>query len=157
LNAEDTHTTAGTDNPVRVPSSGTNYSYWGNFRLQAISSPSGTINNIQWYTDGANNMGTGLGMTVATASVYSQAVGTAGTTGTQLTKTLYDAQGGTLAADSTNAFAYTSGSPLSVSGSISNPSTGDFGDFVVVQATVGSTAGPGASTAETATWRYDET
>lgn len=157
LNAEDTHTTAGTTNPVRVPSSGTNYSYWASTRLQASVTPAGTINNIKWFTDGANNLGTGLGCNVATGSVYSQATGTSGTSGTELTKVNYDAAGGTLAADPTNAFAYTTGSPLSVSGTLTNPSTGDFGDFVVFQMTVGTTANPGASAQETFTWRYDET
>jgi len=157
LQADDTHTTAGTSNPVRVPTSGTNYSYWANTRLSASSSPAGTINNIKWFTDGANNLGTGLSMKVQTASVYGRASGVSGTSGDQLDTTNYAAAGGTLAGAPSDAFGYTSGSPLSVTGSISNPSTGDFGDFVVYQIEVISTAGPGASTQETLTWRYDET
>lgn len=157
LNAEDTHSTAGTSNPVRIPAAGTNYSYWASTRLNATTTPAGTINNIKWFTDGANNLGTGLGCNANTGSAYSQAVGTPGTTGTGLTKVNYDAGGGTLAADPTNVFAFTAGAPLSVTGSLANPSTGDFGDFVVFQITVGSTAIPGASAQESFTWRYDET
>jgi hypothetical protein len=62
----------------------------------------------------------------------------------------------TLAGAPGDAFSYTSGSPLSVTGSISNPSTGQFGDRVVYQIEVASTASPGATPTETITWKYDE-
>ncbi len=143
-NAEDAHSTAGTTNPIQIPASGTNYSYKVSTRLSADTSPTGTINNIKWYSDGANGFGTGVDCNVKTEAAYDQATGTLGTTGTEMT-------GG--AAFTT----YTSGSPLSVTGSISNPSTGDFGDFVSYQTTVGTTAGPGATGQETFTWVYDET
>jgi hypothetical protein len=150
-NAEDAHSTAGTTNPVRVPESGTNYSYWVATRLSCDVAPSGTIDNIKWYTDGSNGMGTGVGVNVNTASAYVQATGTAGTTGIQLTTGNY----AELAGAPSNAFAYTSGSPLSVTGSTTG--TGDFGHFVVYQVTVGTTAEPGATNSETFTWSYDET
>jgi hypothetical protein len=150
-NAEDAHSTAGTTNPIRVPESGTNYSYWVSTRLSCDVAPSGTIDNLKWYTDGANGMGTGVGVNVNTASGYVQATGTAGTTGIQLTTGNH----ADLAGAPTNAFAYTSGSPLSVTGSTTG--TGDFGHFVVYQVTVASTAGPGATSTETFTWSYDET
>lgn len=143
-NAEDAHSTAGTTNPIQIPTSGTNYSYKVSTRLSADTSPAGTINNLKWYTDGANGMGTGVGCNAKTESSYAQATGTEGSTGAEMT-------GGS------NAFGYTSASPLSVTGSISNPSTGDFGHFVSYQITVGTTAGPGATNSETFTWKYDET
>jgi len=152
-NAEDTHTTAGTSNPIQIPASGTNYSYWVTTRLDATVTPSGTINNVKWFTDGANGLGTGVTCRVGTATGYVQATGTAGTTGTELTAGNYS--GFTLG--NANAFTYTSGSPLSVTGSISNPSTGQFGDRVVYQIEVADTAAPGATAAETFTWRFDET
>lgn len=152
-NAEDAHSTGGTTNPVQVPDSGTNYSFWVVTRLNAVSSPSGTINNVKWYTDGSNNFGTGLTCKVNTATGYVQATGTDGETGDQLTTGNY----ATLAGAPSDAFGYTSGSPLSVSATISNPTTGQFGDRVVYQIEVASTAGPGASSAETFTWKYDET
>lgn len=152
-NAEDAHTTAGTSNPVQVPESGSNYSYWVSTRLSADTSPSGTIDNIRWYTDGSNNFGTGITHVVNTASAYVQATGTAGVTGTELTTGNH----ANLAGAPANSFARTSGSPLTVTGSISNPSTGDFGHFVVWQFVIDSTAGPGASAQETFTFKYDET
>lgn len=151
-NAEDAHTTAGTSNPIQIPASGTNYSYWVTTRLNAVTSPTSTINNIKWFTDGGNGMGTGVGVRVGTATGYVQATGTPGVTGTELTAGNYS--GFTLG--NADAFTYTAGSPLSVTGSISNPSTGQFGDRVVYQVTVGSTALPGATGAETFSWSYDE-
>lgn len=157
LNAEDAHTTAGTTNPVQVPTSGTKYSFWASFRLNCSVAPSGTIDNIRWYTDASNNLGTGLTMKVATASAgadagYRQATGSAGDTGTQLTTGNHTGLDGSPA----DAFTYSAGSPLAVAGSIT-ATTGEFGRFVVLQIEVGTTAGPGASAQETITWKYDET
>ncbi len=152
LNAEDAHTTAGTTNATRQPVSGSNYSFWCATRLSASVTPSTIINNIFWYTDGGNGLGTGITFVANTATSYIQATGTTGTTGNVLNTSNYS----TLAGAATNAFAYTSGSPLSVSGSISNPSTGDFGDFAVSQIVVGATAGGGATGSETITFQFDE-
>jgi hypothetical protein len=153
--ASDTHqsTAAGSSNPIRVPTTGTNYSFWVSTRLSATTSPSGTINNLRWYTDGSNNFGTGVTCKGQNATSYVQATGTTGTTGTQLTT---GAHAG-LTGSPVNVFTYTSASPKSLSGSISNPSTGDFGDFFVYQIEVDTTAGPGVTNQETFTWVYDET
>jgi hypothetical protein len=153
-NTVDSHTTADTSNPIKVPTSGTNYSFWVVTRLDSTVTPAGTINNINWYTDGANGFGTGVTCKMDTATGYTQATGTAGVTGLQLTQTNY----ATLAdANPTNAFGFTSGAPKSVTGTISNPTTGQFGDYVVYQIEVGTTAGPGATPQETFTFTYDET
>ena len=149
-NAYDTHSTADTTSPIQIPAAGTNYSYWVVTRLDCTVAPTTAINNIKWYTDGSNGMGTGVTVKVNTATGYVQATGTTGVTGTQLTTGNY----ATLAGAPTDAFAYTSGSPLSVTGSTST--TGQFGDRVVYQVEVGTTATPGATSAETFTWRYDE-
>lgn len=152
-NAEDAHSTAGTNNPIQIPGSGTNYSYWVSTRLSADTSPSGTIDNIRWYSDGSNNFGTGVTCKGNSATSYVQATGTLGTTGTQLTTGNHSG----LSAAPVDVFTHTSGSPKSLSGSISNPSTGDFGDFFVYQIEVGTSAGPGATAQETFTFKYDET
>ncbi len=150
-NAEDAHTTAGTSNSILVPAAGTNYSYWVTTRLNVTAITSGTVDNVKWYTDGSNNFGTGVTAKVNTATGYTQATGTPGTTGTQLTTGAYS----TLAGAPSDAFAYTSGSPLSVAGSTT--STGQFGDRVVYQLEVGSTASSGATDSETFTLKYDDT
>lgn len=150
-NAEDTHTTAGTSNSILVPAAGTNYSYWVVTRLDVTAITSGTVDNVKWYTDGSNNFGTGVTAKVNTATGYVQATGTAGTSGTQLTTGNY----ATLAGSPTDMFGYTTGSPLSVSGTTTT--TGQFGDRVVYQIEVGTTAASGATATETLTWRYDDT
>jgi hypothetical protein len=153
LNAEDAHTTAGTTNPILKPAAGTNYSYWCVTRLYYDGAGTGTINNIKWFTDGGNGLGTGRALVVNTATGYVQATGTTGETGTQLTTGNY----ATLAGAPSDAFAYTTGSPLSVSGSVTDPSSEDFGDYVVMQDTIGTTASAGASSTETISYRYDST
>ncbi len=150
-NAEDAHTTAGTTNSILVPAAGTNYSYWVVTRLNVTAITSGTVDNIKWYTDGANNFGTGVTAKVNTASAYTQATGTPGTTGTQLTTGAY----ASLAGAPVDAFTYTSGSPLSVAGSTTT--VAQVGDRVVYQIEVGTTATSGATAAETFTWKYDDT
>lgn len=150
-NAEDAHTTAGTSNSILVPAAGTNYSYWVVTRLDVTAITSGTVDNVKWYTDGTNNFGTGVTCVGNTATGYVQATGTAGTSGTQLTTGNY----ATLAGAPSNVFAYTSGSPLSVTGSTTG--TGQFGDRVVYQIEVGTTAASGATAQETFTWKYDDT
>jgi hypothetical protein len=150
-NAEDAHTTAGTSNSILVPAAGSNYSFWVVTRLNVTAITSGTVDNLKWYTDGANNFGTGVTCKVNTATGYVQATGTTGTTGTQLTTGNY----ATLAGAPVDAFTYTSGSPLSVTGTTTT--TGQFGDRVVYQIEVGTTAASGATAQETFTWKYDDT
>lgn len=143
--------TVDTNNPIPIPSSGTNYSFWCCGRLSADTSPAGTINNLKWYTDGTNSLGTGVTAKGNTATGYVQATGTVGTTGNVLNTTNYS----TLAAATSDIFTFTSAAPKSVTGTISNPTTGDFGDFMVYQIEVGTTAGAGTTPAETFTWQTD--
>jgi hypothetical protein len=155
-NAVDSHqgTASTSTNPIRIPSSGTNYSFWVVTRLQATAAPAGTIDNIKWYTDGSNNFTTpGVDCIGNTATTYVQALGTTGTTGLALGTTNYTTLTGTAA----NVFSsFTSGSPKSVTGSIVG-TTGHFGDLFVYQITVGTNATPGTTAQETFTWSYDET
>jgi hypothetical protein len=51
-------------------------------------------------------------------------------------------------------FAFTASVPKIAGGTTTT--TGDFGDFFVYQIEVGSTAGSGATAAETFTWKYDD-
>lgn len=151
VNAEDTHTTAGTSNSVLVPSSGSNYSYWASTRLSVDAITGGTVNNLRWYSDGTNSFGTGVTCVGNTASGYVQATGTVGETGTQLTTGNY----ATLSAAPVNVFTHTSASPKTVTGTTST--TGDLGDFFVYQIAVATTAASGATAQETWTWAYDDT
>lgn len=157
LLAQEAHTANGTTNPIVKPASGTNYSFWALLRLYFDGVGTGTINNIKWFTDGENGLGTGRGLIASTASVFAQGVGTEGTTGTQLTVANYG--NGTTDLDDApvDAFTLTTASPLSVGGSVTDPSSEAFGDYVVIQATVADTASAGLSPTETTTFRYDST
>lgn len=150
-NAEDAHTTAGTSNSILVPAAGSNYSYWVTTQLDVTAIDSGTVDNLKWYTDGSNNFGTGVTCIAQTADSYVQATGTPGTTGTELTEGNHAGLTGAPA----DAFSFDSGSPLSVTGTTTT--TGAFGDRVVYQIVVGTTAASGATASETFTWRYDDT
>lgn len=153
LKADDTHSVSDSTNPVRVPDSGTNYSYWCSTRMEVTTNTEGnTISNMKFYTDGSNDLGTGLGMDIALASAYDQAVGVEGTSGSAI-----DGNHSNLISSVTGAFNYDSSNPLDIDATVTGTSsTGDIGDFVITQGTVDSTAGAGASSQETYSYQYDE-
>lgn len=144
-----------TSNPVPIPGSGTNYSFWVNTQLECTVAPNTAVNNLKWFTDGSSGLGTGITLVVATAQTYGQATGTPGTTGDELTVANYGDGIDDLNGAPSDAFGYDSDTPLSVTGSISG--TGEFGHFAVYQFAVADTAGAGTVPAETITWQYDET
>lgn len=205
--------TVDANNPLAIPGAGTIYSYVKQLKFYAASTPSNTINNLKFYTDGANGFGTGVGLAAATFVSFT-GTATSGTTTTLddtgasfpgtngLAGYVLEITGGTNSGASrritsntatqvtvasafasaidntsvyriwyidpvnnaqtqvstltTSAFTYTSGSPLSVAGSINNPSTGVFGDPVQLQMSVASTATQGTTPSETLTFQYDE-
>lgn len=155
----DTHATGGTANPIPVPAASSNYSYWVSYRLSVDVTPTTELNNIKFYTDGTSSSPTGVTWLMQKANVgaddgYRQATGTEGTTGDLLNLTNHTG----LTDVPVDPFGYDSGAPLTLSGSITNPDTGDVGDFVVVQLVVASTTTTtGAVTAETFSFVYDET
>jgi hypothetical protein len=155
-NAVDTHqaTASGSTNPIKIPAAGTNRSFWVATRLSVDVAPSGTIDNIRWHGDGSANFGTGVGAVAAKASGYVQATGMTGTTGDALNTTNY---GTTLTTAAPPDFTmYTSGAPLTVTGSTTTTDTA-LGELVVYQLTVATTASAGTTAQETFTWLFDET
>lgn len=134
-----------TTNPLIVPlSGGPNRSYVKNLRLHATVTPVGSITNIKWFTDGANGFGTGITLMAKTTATYLDPV----------------ANGTTALTSASDAFGYTAGSPLAVTGSLTNPSTGAFGDYVQLQMEAANTVvGDGAITtpSELGTFAWDET
>lgn len=143
---------SGTDTtyPLVKPSSGSNYSYVVSVVPYATVAPTGTINNVKWFSDGSNTYGTGVtlkGIVLAQGS-YGAATGTQGTSG-DLSSAVYTS--------GTDMFTYSTGSPLSVSGSL--VSTTGSGTFQLVQSqmALSTSVSAGTLTAETFTFRYDET
>ncbi len=157
----DTHATGGTSNPIpavgtfnATPGSGSAaVSCWCNTRLECTVAPSNNVTNLKWYTDGSNSLGTGTNVKGNTATAYVQSPTTNLTQGAA--GELRSANYATLTAEVVDVFTFTSGSPKSVTGSTST--TQQFGDRMVFQIIVDSSASPGTTTTETATWQYDET
>lgn len=156
VNIADSHqsTAIGSSNPIPIPVVGVSNSFWCCTRLQCTVAPSGTINNIRWYTDGANNFGTGISCIGDSASSYLQATGSTivAPYGTPLNQTNYP----TLASVTPGSvFAFTPSSPKAITGSTTT--TGEFGHYFVYQIVVDTSAAPGPTNQETFTWAYDET
>ncbi len=140
----------GTNFPLVRPESGNNWSYWKHHYLNADTAPSGTINNIKWFSDGSFSW-TGVTMYVAVTATYTQATGTESTSGDEA-----DGQSGRPNCKTNEATDYTAASPLSVAGSIT-ANTGKISNYIVSQLKVGPTAVAGTLATETLTFRYDET
>ena len=129
--------TVDANNPLVIPTAGTEYSYEKWLRLKVTVAPDNNISNLKAYTDGANGW-TGVGLhakAVATYATPALATATAGYT---------------------NAFTYTSGAALNL-GTAAVTGTGEKGSHCVMIMTVGTTATQGTLTAETLTFSYDET
>jgi len=157
--------TADTSNPIPIPSSGYNYSYWASICLD-LSGTFTQISNIRHYSDGSIGWTFGTGGELRRGNrdsgdvgcpdaSYQQASGTAGTTGYAIE-------------DSTNGHAYyktqttptkniandTSGSPATVDSSTYTAAGKT--KHIVLQVKVASDATQGTQSAETLTWVYDE-
>lgn len=144
FNTDDT-VNPGTVNPLLRPSAGTNYSYTKTVFLNADTTPAGTINNLFFYYDNSADW-TGVTIYVGASSVYTQATGTIGTTG----------NASTLA--TTNIDRYSAlASAKTISGSISNPSTGKISDYIAMQTRITNSAVAGTLATKTLTIQYDET
>jgi hypothetical protein len=134
-NADDA--TVNTANPMVVPPSGTDFSFEKWLRLKVTGGTYTDISNIRAYMDGANGFGTGIGLYAKAVTAYATPAEATATTGY------------------TDAFSYTSGSPLDLGGDGST-GTGEKGDHLVMMMTVASTASGGMLTAETLTVAWDE-
>lgn len=129
--------TVDTANPMVKPGTGTDYSFEKWLRLNVTGGTYTEITNIKAYMDGANGLGTGVTLyakAVASYATPAEATGTAGYT---------------------DAFTYTSGSPLSL-GAGPYSSTGEKGDHLVMMLAVGTTASGGITSSEVLTFSYDE-
>ena len=134
---------AGSTSPVLRPASGSNYSY----EASMVPLASGTftsLSNWKFYSDGANGLGTGLGIAgkALSSGSYTAATGTSGSTATQITA-------------ATDLFTYTSGSPLALTGTVTAAGNGTV-QYLRSQSSVASTAALGTSASETMTFQWDE-
>lgn len=148
--------------PVPIPTSGTNYSYWKQIYLRCDTAPDTQVDNLKFYTDGTG-FGTGITLNVGlqfptknsgSSAGYEVATGTPGTTGDEVVA------GHASISSVASAFGYNVGSPLS-GPTISEDSSiinaiGETSNYLVFQIAVINTATPGNKTNETLTLQYDE-
>lgn len=134
-NADDS--TVDLNNPMVVPTSGTNYSFEKWLRMNVTGGTYTQITNVKAYSDGANGLGTGVGLYAKAVTSYATPAEATATTGY------------------TDFFSYTSGSALSL-GAGPFTSTGEKGDHLVMIMTVASTASNGVTPSETVTLAWDE-
>lgn len=129
--------TVDSNNPMVVPTAGSDYSYEKWLRLKVTAAPDTNLSNLKCYSDGSIGYGTGVtpyAKAVTTYATPAQATATAG----------YTALG-----------SYTASSALDL-GTAAVTGTGEKGDHAVLMLKVDSTASPGTLTAETLTFAYDE-
>lgn len=141
------------NNPVPVPTAGTNYSWRKHTKLQVVTAPDNKIENLRYFTSGTS-LGTGISHLVDVTAIYVQ--GSSADETSPATGTMVDSS------------TYTSGVPLTiVAGTVFdvldgtsvpafNSSPSGSQAFLVQQISVDSTAGPGNSGTRTASYRYDE-
>jgi hypothetical protein len=167
----------GTSNPIPIPASGFNYSFWASFFLTCTNFGTATlVNNHKFYSDGSIgwNCGTGGGLYVcskttgdkglptASYALATYVTGAVGTSGDPVNDTTnghpYYKTGTSNYLAAVKADTLTSASPMIVDATTQLAATGNF-NGVVLQAkvdTAGNGAVRGAQAAETLTFVYDE-
>lgn len=148
-------------NPIPIPTSGTNRSFWKSVYMEVTGGSFTQIDNVKFYTDGSG-FGTGITTNVGdelptknsgSNAGYEVATGVVGTSGDELV-----ADHSVITAK-TSAFTFTSGSPKTVSISESGgliDATGESTNYLVFQMDVGTSATAGNLADETFTYQYDE-
>lgn len=139
------NTTLDSNDPLTIPSGvDPTRSYWKQLRMYCASAPDTKIDNLQFYSDGSNDFGTGVSVNASNRGP---------TPGNDI-----DSNATSELPDGTDLFSLTSGAPLNIDAIHTDDvtATGFFGDVVALQMEVASSAGSGALSAETITWSYDE-
>lgn len=124
-------------NPMVKPGAGTEYSFEKWLRLNVTGGSYSQITNVRAYSDGANGLGTGVGLYAKAVTTYATPAEATATTGY------------------TDFFTYTSGAPLTL-GAGPFTSTGEKADHLVMICAVGTTAAGGLTPSETLTIAWDE-
>jgi len=159
---DDSPTTIDTTNPLVIPDSGENYSFWVHLAIN-WSGTYDEISNIRFHTDGSigYSLGTGgqlrrgnqdSGDNGVDESNYEVASGTVGTTGDSIESTYSFYSGQTTPV--VNAENDTSGSPATIDST--TYTTDGSSKAVVLQPSVDTDASSGVQSDETLTILYDE-
>lgn len=161
---DDNPDTIDNTNPIPIPSAGTKRSFWVHLYLKVTGGTFTDISNVKFYTAGGTLYGdAGVTLYVGTETPtknsgsnagYTQATGTVGDSGSEMVV------GHAVVTAKANANIFVVGSPkaitISEAGNIIN-AVNETSNYVVLQLDVANTATAGTKTAETLTFRYDET
>ena len=129
---------ADANDPLTVPATGQAFSYDKYLALRiGDTGPTDKISNIRFYTDGGDGW-TNVNLYVTSTSTFT----------TQLRRSTISGF--------TDAFTYTSGSPLTLNAGTLSATNTRACDFALCFMTVDSNATPGTLTSETLTFSYDE-
>lgn len=131
------NSTVDLNNPMVKPASGTDYSFEKWLRFNVSGGTYTQITNVKAYSDGANGLGTGVGLFAKAVTSFATPAEATATTGY------------------TSFFTYTSGSPLTL-GAGPYTSTGEKADHLVMICTVDNTSSGGLTATETLTIAWDE-
>ena len=155
--------TPGINNPLVIPSSDFNFSYWKHHVLNFTGTFT-QINNIRWYTDG------GIGFNFGTSGKLTVAMMSGGAVGAPISNGYVNASGSSTTGVWTmsghsyylanvsgkigNASDFTVSLPLTIDST--NYATSGYSKALVTQIAIDDDATQGTQTAETATFIYDE-
>jgi hypothetical protein len=142
--------TVDSNNPLVIPATGQNYSYEKWLRMYiGTTGPDTSITNPKFYTDGSNDYGTGIKLWATIDGAHSAPV---------IPSTANDPPQHDAVA-MTNAFTYTSASPLAIDVTNTGPYSGtstNIADHVILVMEAEAGATQGALSGETITFVYDE-
>lgn len=138
--------------PLIVPTTNTEYSFEKWLRMHIGSTgPTSQITNLGFYMDGAKGWAAGIKLWAdGSETTYSTPGAPTETNDPPQTPV-----NGTPAA-MTDAFTYTSGSPLSLGAGPYSTTNTDMGNYLILVVEVEIGSSPGTLTGETATFEYDE-
>lgn len=150
-------------NPIAIPPlTQTNYSYVKSSFMECTVAPSTQVDNMQFFSDGTNNLGTGIDVVLGDqqptrklgdTSGYIVATGVVGTSGNEMT-TFYT---GITTVTSVFTFNPSSTKAISISETGNQiTAVGQTTDYLVLQMVVVDTAIPTITPNEIATYQYDE-
>lgn len=149
-----------TNDKLVIPAAPTKYSRWKSLFLKCTNADSHSMNNVAFYTDGSNTLGTGIDVYIG---LQFPTHNSGASTGYEVSGTAdeeFIAAHGSLTTKAT-VFNYTAGEAtdlditISEAGNVINAAN-ETTDEIVLQMWVIDTASPGDLTDETATYSYDE-
>ena len=144
------------NDPIPIPSAGTNRSRWKHMYIKATTAPDTQIDNLKIFTDGTG-FGAGITVLVGTETPVNTLAADTGYEVSDVADEVMTAHAEITA--TTDFFLATSGSPKAVDideASAIIDAINEESGYVVLQMEVISTAAPGDLADETITWEYDE-